>query len=42
VATNLFVLEDGAWRLVFHQAGPVHRRAERRRAPPSGEGGMLN
>lgn len=41
VATNLFVREDGAWRLVFHQAGPVHRRVERRtaRAP---RGGLLN
>lgn len=39
VATNLFVREDGAWRLVFHQAGPIHRRVERRRAPP---GRMLN
>jgi ketosteroid isomerase-like protein len=27
VATNLFVREDGAWKLVHHQAGPVHRRA---------------
>lgn len=41
VATNLFVREDGAWRLVFHQAGPVHRRIERKvvRAP---RGGLLN
>jgi hypothetical protein len=30
VATNLFVREDGAWRMVFHQAGPVHRKIERR------------
>ena len=30
-ATNLFVLEDGAWRLVHHHAGPVARRPE---APP--------
>lgn len=37
IATNLFVLEDGAWKLVCHQAGPVHRRAEPKRAP-----GMLN
>ena len=40
VATNLFVREDGAWRLVFHQAGPVHRRVERRSRPQ--RGGMLN
>lgn len=39
VATNLFVREDGAWRLVFHQAGPIHRRVERKaRARP----GLLN
>jgi hypothetical protein len=37
VATNLFVREDGAWKLVHHQAGPVHRRVEPR--PPAG---MLN
>src|SRR5262249_19469141 len=42
VATSLFVHEDGAWRLVFHQAGPVHRRAERTRAPKAPGGGMLN
>ncbi|MFT3768773.1 MAG: nuclear transport factor 2 family protein [Minicystis sp.] len=40
VATNLFVREDDAWRLVFHQAGPVHRRVERRARSP--QGGMLN
>jgi hypothetical protein len=33
-ATNLFVREDGAWRLVHHQASAVHRRPEPR--PPSG------
>jgi len=38
VATNLFVLEGGEWKLVHHQAGPVHRRAELR-SPPTG---MLN
>jgi ketosteroid isomerase-like protein len=37
VATNFFVQEDGAWKLVHHQAGPVHRRAEA--SPPPG---MLN
>jgi len=40
VATNLFVREDGEWKLVFHQAGPVHRRTERK-VRTSG-GGMLN
>jgi ketosteroid isomerase-like protein len=40
VATNFFVREDDAWKLVMHQAGPVARRAEPppRRKPP----GMLN
>jgi ketosteroid isomerase-like protein len=37
VATNTFVREDGAWRMVHHQASPVHRRAE-----PQGPTGMLN
>ncbi len=36
VATNVFCREDGAWKLVLHQAGPVHRRVERR-AKPSGQ-----
>lgn len=27
-ATNLFVLEDGAWRLVHHHAGPVAPRPQ--------------
>lgn len=40
VATNLFVREDDAWRLVFHQAGPVHRRVERRSRPTRGS--LLN
>lgn len=40
VATNLFVREDGAWRLVFHQAGPIHRRVERKSPPP--RTGLLN
>jgi ketosteroid isomerase-like protein len=45
IATNLFCREDGAWKLVHHQAGPVHRRVERRPRPPTtggGSGGMLN
>jgi ketosteroid isomerase-like protein len=38
-ATNVFAREDGAWRMVHHQSGPVfQRRAETRRAPP----GRLN
>jgi hypothetical protein len=40
VATNFFVLEDGRWRLVHHQAGPVYRRVERKPREP--ERGMLN
>jgi ketosteroid isomerase-like protein len=40
VATNVFVLEDGEWRLAHHQAGPVHRRPELRPRPRGG--GMLN
>lgn len=34
-ASNLFVKEDGAWRLVHHHAGPVFMRqeAEKRRPP---------
>ncbi len=45
VATNLFVREDGTWKLVHHQAGPVHRRVH---PTPSDEpsprrrSGMLN
>lgn len=34
IATNVFVREDGAWRLVHHQAGPVaQREAPPRRVP---------
>ena len=25
IATNIFVLEEGAWRMVHHQAGPVNQ-----------------
>jgi len=32
VATNIFHLEDGAWRMVHHQAGPT---AIETQAPPS-------
>jgi len=34
VATNLFVLEDGAWKLALHHAGPVARRNEPPRKTP--------
>ncbi|MDC3954055.1 nuclear transport factor 2 family protein [Polyangium jinanense] len=34
VATNLFVREDGAFRLVLHQAGPIARREALKRTPP--------
>jgi ketosteroid isomerase-like protein len=40
VATNLFVREDGAWKLVHHHAGPVHRRAQEPRPRP--RSGTLN
>ena len=40
VATNVFCREDGGWKLVLHQAGPVHRRVERKSRARSG--GMLN
>ncbi len=33
VATNVFVHEDGAWRLVHHQATPVAPEQVRERAP---------
>jgi hypothetical protein len=43
VATNLFVREDGAWKLVHHQAGPVHRRVVREGGPgQKPRSGMLN
>jgi hypothetical protein len=49
VATNVFVREDGTWKLVHHQAGPVHRHV-RGDSPGEGKGtarprrgsGMLN
>ena len=31
-ATNVFVLEDGAWRMVHHHAGPLARAMPRRPA----------
>jgi hypothetical protein len=38
IATNYFVREDGAWKMVHHQAGPVRRRAETKTRTT----GMLN
>jgi len=35
VATNVFVLEDGRWRMVHHQAGPLSPEVIRRGKPPS-------
>lgn len=35
VATNLFVREDGAWRLVHHQASPALLPASPRPRPQS-------
>jgi hypothetical protein len=32
-ATNVFVWEDGAWRLVHHQAGPVRNEVDGVRPP---------
>ena len=36
VATNLFVREDGNWRLVHHHAGITEHRPKTARRPPSG------
>lgn len=34
-ATNVFVLEDGVWRMIHHQAGPIaDRPVDRDLAPP--------
>lgn len=33
-ATNVFAREEGAWRLVHHQASPVLRRATAPKVPP--------
>lgn len=34
IATNVFVKEDGAWRLVHHQAGPTNEVPEETTPPP--------
>jgi len=39
IATNVFVREDDAWKLVHHQAGPVVRKA---RKEPATKPGMVN
>ena len=33
IASNLFVREDGAWRIAHHQAGQIVRRQAERRRP---------
>jgi ketosteroid isomerase-like protein len=33
VATNVFTLEDGRWRIVHHQGAPLSPQAPRRAAP---------
>ncbi len=35
VATNIFVREDGAWRLVHHQAGPTNHQPKDEAEPSS-------
>lgn len=44
IATNIFVREDGAWKLCHHQAGPVSRpQAEPKPRPRSKpKAGLLN
>lgn len=34
VATNIFVLEDGAWRIIHHHAGPAPAAGERFKGDP--------
>ena len=36
-ATNVFVLEQGQWRMVHHQAGPLARPVPRPAAPPTSQ-----
>jgi ketosteroid isomerase-like protein len=33
LATNVFVREDGIWRMTHHQSGPTQRAVERRSPP---------
>ena len=39
VATNVFIREEGDWKIVHHHAGPVVRRA---RKEPASKPGMVN
>lgn len=41
VATNIFVREDGEWKMVHHQAGPVVRRRGRPASGPVGTAGNM-
>lgn len=34
IATNIFAKEDGGWRMVHHQAGPLVMRQDRQRSRP--------
>ncbi len=36
IATNIFIREDGRWRLVHHQAGPIARELDDDDTPRSG------
>ena len=36
IATNVFTMEDGHWRLVHHQAGPLSPAVQPTRAPEPG------
>lgn len=42
VATNVFVREDGRWKLVHHQAGPMSSRRPATRARKTVNRGLLN
>jgi hypothetical protein len=35
IATNIFAKEDGAWRMIHHQAGPLVMRQDQHRGPRS-------
>ena len=42
VATNVFVREDGRWKLVHHQAGPMSERRPAKRPRQTIHRGLLN
>jgi ketosteroid isomerase-like protein len=42
IATNIFVREDGVWRLCHHHAGPVSRQRAEARARMKPKPGLLN